>query len=332
MKISDLGEFGVIERLSSYINSRKTDSPDALGYRLLVGVGDDTAIWKPSSGIELATTDTMVEGVHFHQHTTSWYNLGWKVMASNASDIAAMGGFPLYAMVTLGLPPDTDVANVDELYIGILDLADKFHIKIVGGDMVRSSSVFITISLTGTTDVPAMLRANAQSDDQIAITGQLGLSSAGLKLIQKPMKPEIGSDHLITAHKTPYPLIDHGRILVSTGITTAMDVSDGLVDDLGKLCTASNVSARIDSARIPIDSSLKTIFPNEYMNMVLYGGEDYALIFCAPPHIMKCALSKLPNGGTVIGEILSGPSGQVSVIGTDGKEVKAERYGWDHYR
>jgi len=153
-----------------------------------------------------------------------------------------------------------------------------------------------------------------------------------LKLIQKSMKPEISSDHLITAHKTPYPLINDGRILVSTGITTAMDVSDGLIDDLGKLCTASNVSARIDSARIPIDSSLKTIFPNEYMDMVLYGGEDYALIFCAPPPIMKCALSQLPDGGTVIGEILSGPSGQVSVIDADGKEVKAERYGWDHYR
>ncbi|MQF69454.1 thiamine-phosphate kinase [SAR202 cluster bacterium AD-804-J14_MRT_500m] len=332
MKISDLGEFGVIDRLSSYIHARNTESYDLLGYELIVGVGDDTAIWKPGSGIELATTDTMVEGVHFHQYTTSWYDLGWKVMAANASDIAAMGGLPLYAMVTLGLPAETDVADVDELYKGILDFADKCQIKIVGGDMVRSSFIFITISLTGATDLSAMLRTNAQIGDQIAIIGQLGLSGAGLKLIQGSLNLENGSDRLIAAHKTPYPLIDQGRILASIGIKAAMDVSDGLVDDLGKLCIASDVSARIDSTQIPIDSSLKKFFPDEYMNMVLYGGEDYALIFCAPPPIMERALSKLSGQSTVIGEMLSGSPGQVFIIGTDGNEIKANRSGWDHYR
>ena len=332
MKVKELGEFGVIDRLASLIQRRGAGRTDAFGYKLVVDVGDDTAAWRPGAATELATTDTMVEGVHFSQASIPWYDLGWKVMAANVSDIAAMGGLPLYALVTLGLPPETDVARLDELYGGMLDLAAEYRFRIVGGDMVRSEAVFVTVSLTGATDLAPMLRSSAQAGDQVAVTGFLGLSAAGLKVLQESLDVGAAEERLTAAHRTPRPLVDQGRVLAQESVMADMDVSDGLVDDLGKLIRASGVSARIKAAQVPLEAELVKAFPEECLEMALYGGEDYALVFCAPPPVMARALAKLPGESAVIGELFDSPPGTVSVIDSGGNELTPSRLGWDHYR
>ena len=185
MKIKELGEFGVIELLNTMIVEQRAeaDNSSVPGFHLLVDTGDDTAAWKTAEATELFTTDTVVEGVHFTRGTTPWDDLGWKSVASNISDIAAMGGLPKYALVTLGLPPDTEVEDIRELYHGMLRIANTYGVALVGGDMVRSPAVFITISLTGVHPGQPMLRSAARVGDEIAVTGPLGGSGGGLRLM-----------------------------------------------------------------------------------------------------------------------------------------------------
>ena len=197
MQIRDLGEFGVIALLNEMVVEKRggPDNGAAFDFRLLVDTGDDTAAWHTGQGTELCTTDTMVEDVHFTRQTTPWRDLGWKSLASNISDIAAMGGLPLYALVTLGLPPETQVDDLKELYQGLLEIGSKYGVGIVGGDLVRSPVVFITLALTGVQAGAPMLRSTAKPADQIGVTGYIGGSGGGLKLMQEsihaPRKPPI---------------------------------------------------------------------------------------------------------------------------------------------
>ena len=209
MQIQELGEFGVIDLLNRMVvgqrdisafrdripafagktngnagngNAGQTNG-NGFPVELLVDTGDDTAAWRTSDCIELFTTDTVVEGVHFTRVTTPWRDLGWKCIASNVSDIAAMGGLPAYALITLGLPPETEVADLEELYRGMLEMANKCGAAIIGGDMVRSPVVFITVGLTGVHEGSPMLRTNGQPGDLVAVTGYLGGSGGGLQLM-----------------------------------------------------------------------------------------------------------------------------------------------------
>ncbi len=333
MKVADLGEFGVIERLTDLIRLRRGQGIDAFDYKLLIGAGDDAAACRGGDVIELVTTDTMVEEVHFTRATTPWRDLGWKVMAANVSDIAAMGGLPLYALVTLGLPPDFDVDDVDKLYAGMLDMTEEYRFSVVGGDMVRSPVVFITIGLTGATDGVLMRRSDAEAGDQVAVTGYLGSSAGGLKIILGELEAERKAvESLGEAHRKPRPDLHQGRILATEGVKAAIDVSDGLVDDLSKLCRASRVSARIQAHQVPVDPTLRRTFPQCYQDLALTGGEDYALIFTAPQETMKRVLSRLPTPATVVGDILDGEPGEVSAVDATGKDVTPAIGGWDHYR
>ena len=333
MKVKDLGEFGVIKRLREMIGQRRRGGDDAFGYKLLVGVGDDATAWRGGQVTELATTDTMVEEVHFTRATTPWYDLGWKVMAANVSDIAAMGGLPLYALITLGLPPDTEVGDVDRLYDGMLDMAEEYHFSVVGGDMVRSSVVFVTVALTGATEGAPLLRSGARAGHQVAVAGYLGSSAGGLKLmLQGKEADQEVVDRLKEAHRRPRPCVHQGRILAEEGAQAAIDVSDGLVDDLSKLCQESNVSAQIKGHQVPVDPLLKRAFPKEYSDLALSGGEDYALIFTAPQETMKRVLPHLPPPVAVVGDILEGNPGQVTVVDASGRDVTPTHRGWDHYR
>ena len=185
MQIQELGEFGVIDLLNRMVVQQRGPSqlPPEAAFSLLVDTGDDTAAWKTGGGTELFTTDTVVEGIHFTRETTPWRDLGWKCIASNVSDIAAMGGLPAYALVTLGLPPETEVGDLEELYRGMLEMGNKYGAAIIGGDMVRSPVAFITVGLTGLQQGNPMLRSNAQPGDQVGVTGYLGGSGGGLRLM-----------------------------------------------------------------------------------------------------------------------------------------------------
>ena len=335
MQIKDLGEFAVIELLKEIVTVQRSgpDHGAEFGYRLLVDNGDDTAAWRTGEATELFTTDTMVEGVHFNRNTTPWTDLGWKSLASNISDIAAMGGLPMYALITLGLPPETDVDHVKELYAGMMQISNTYGVAIVGGDMVRSPLVFITVSLTGVHPGNPMLRTAARAGDAIGVTGYLGSSGAGLRILldDDPVK-SAAAEYLIQSHRLPHPAVEPGRLLSKLGVETAMDISDGLADDLSKLCRASGLSARIYAGRVPVHPLMKQTYPDDWLDLALYGGEDYQLLFTAPSGLMPEILPQLPEGSALIGEIREGKPGEVIIVGADGQESAARPDGWDHYR
>ncbi|MBI4336224.1 MAG: thiamine-phosphate kinase [Chloroflexi bacterium] len=334
MKIRELGEFRLIDRVAQLIQREGVHISSVEGaFPLLVGIGDDAAVWRCHSATEISTTDTLVQGVHFTLETAVWRELGWKSMAVNISDVAAMGALPLYALVTLGLPGDTRTEDIDDLYHGMLEACRAYRCEIVGGDMVSSPIVFITVALNGVTDGTLLLRSAAMPGDLVAVTGPLGASAGGMRMLQQGLViQEANAQVLRAAHQRPQPRVSEGRALVEAGVHCAMDISDGLWDDLSKLCAASGVGARLHASKVPVHPVLREVFPSQALGMALTGGEDYELVFTAPPAVMVRALATLPPGATAIGEVVPGPAGRVSVLGPDGHELPPAIGGWDHFR
>lgn len=329
MNVADIGETGLIELLIDMAhNARVATSSN----HLQIGPGDDAAAWQPEAGMILSTTDTAVEGVHFTRSTIPWIDLGWKVMAANLSDIAAMGGTPLYALVSVGLPPETAVKDVQNLYQGIIDGCREYGVALAGGDTVASPTIFITVAIHGTHNGSPLLRSQAMAGDLLAVTGTLGCSEGGLQLLtnnrDKPAKAAY--EHLIGAHRRPRPRLSEGRTLVEQGILAAMDISDGLIEDLSKMMRASGKAARVNSAQVPIHESLYHTFPDCALNMALSGGEDYQLLYAGPPALMQPTISKIP-GATVIGSVNEGPAGHVSIVDQKGENQQLVYKGWAHF-
>jgi len=336
MQIKDLGEFGVIDLLTHMVVDQRTGSSNGQSFSLNLTVdnGDDTAAWSAGSTAlnELFTTDTMVEGVHFTRETTPWEDLGWKSLASNISDVASMGGLPTYALVTLGLPPETEFSDLESLYRGMLQISNEYGLAIVGGDMVRSPVVFITVALTGAMRGQPMVRTGARPGDLVAVTGHLGSSGGGLKLMLAGLpEPGDAADFLRESHRRPRPAVAVGQSLAKAGITTAMDVSDGMADDLSKLCRASSVSAKIFANQLPVHPHLSSRFPSDWLDLALGGGEDYVLLFTGSPAKVNHVVSGLTGGAAVIGEITGGEPGNVTVVDAQGNEMPANNRGWDHF-
>lgn len=343
MQIKDLGEFGVIDLLTGLLAEHGIGAKNAEAFSLNLTVenGDDTAAWAIGAASrvgdqrvtnELFTTDTIVEGVHFTRETTPWRDLGWKSLASNISDVASMGGAPVYALVTLGLPPETEVSDMEDLYRGMLEISNEYGLSIVGGDMVRSPVVFITVALTGVMQGRPMVRTAARPGDLVAVTGYLGSSGGGLKLMLEDATEEgEAANFLKESHRRPRPEVAVGQTLIEADITTAMDISDGLDDDLAKLCRASGVAANIFADRLPMHSFLRERFPDDCVDLALGGGEDYVLLFTGQPAKVNHVISGLPGGAAVVGEIVSGEAGQVSVVDAQGNERPTINRGWDHF-
>ena len=324
MKISELGEFGLIEMIAKIAGKPGSDA-------LLIGIGDDAACWR-ARGLQLATTDTLIEGIHFDLRHITWRELGWKSIAVNLSDIAAMGGQPRYALVTLGLPGDIEVDNIIEFYKGMAKLARKFDVQIVGGDMVGAPIVVITIALIGEAQDEGKIlkRSAAEPGDLIAVTGHLGASAAGLAMMQSKIDlDKKTAATLRKAHCKPNPRIEEGQTLARHGVKAAMDISDGLIIDIEKICIASDVGARIYSASLPIHPTVAKAFSDEATVFALSGGEDYELLFTAPQKIVSAVGKSLTCPVTVIGEIVKGKG--VKVFDENGKKLTLKDIGWDHF-
>ena len=336
MRISDLGEFGLIELVQQWTRhaGRPAQGDPSDVFRTVVDNGDDAAaVTFVKDGVtEVYTTDTMVEGVHFTAETTPWRDLGWKAIASNISDVAAMGGTPALAFVTLGLPADTLVDNIKELYAGMNEICREFGAQVIGGDMVRSPVSFVTVALTGIAAGKPMVRTAAKPGHQVGVTGPVGGSAGGLRVMLEG-KAVAGSEaeQLALTHRRPRPHVPEGLTLVGYGIHSAMDVSDGLADDLAKLCSASGVAAVVWADNVPADPALKSVFSEEWLDLALYGGEDYVLLFTAPPDVMSAVIRTLPEGAAIVGKIVDGPAGAVSVLDPDGSLRVRGGAGWDHF-
>jgi thiamine-monophosphate kinase len=339
MKVSELGEFGLIERIREELGAQEK-ARTILGPRsdLLIGVGDDAALWRSAAAAHLATTDTLVAGVHFPREGISWADLGWKALAANVSDIAAMGGTPEYALVTLGLPDDFDVEDVMALYRGMIDGGREYGVVIAGGDTVRSSDVIITVALTGRAtesqrgEALVLQRNAGHPGDVIAVTGSLGNGAGGLRLIMegKSASPEAAA-FLRRAQLCPQPRVELGQALLRIGIRCAIDISDGLAQDLRHICEASAVGATVRVADIPISQHLSRTFPDDALSMAVGGGEDYELLFTGPVGMVDRVRGRFPIPITVIGALMEDPERRVRFVDESGVEVSFHTTGWDHF-
>ena len=323
MNVSDLGEFGLIERLAKAAGASKPES-------LIVGIGDDAAAWRVNDAVMLATTDTLVEGVHFLPGTP-WADLGWKALAVNVSDIAAMGGLPQYALVTLALPPQTPVDSVDALYEGLRECAREYGVAVAGGDVVRAPQMAITVALLGRAEIDGegrarlMRRDAARAGYAVAVTGTLGGSAAGLRRLKEGAPAD---DPLVRVHLRPRPPLATARRAAELGVPCAIDVSDGLLQDLGHVCEMSGLGAVVRAAAVPVSAGLRDAYPGEALTLACAGGEDYELLLVAPPEMLD-ALGPV----TVIGEMNESAERRPRLMDEAGNEVRlAVAGGWDHLR
>jgi len=326
MKVCELGEFGLIELIAEIVGK-------ATRQELIVGIGDDTAAWRTEKSIQLGTTDILIQNVHFTLDIATWRELGWKALAVNISDIAAMGGKPSFAMVSLGLPLETEVANVVELYRGMKEIASKFDIDIVGGNVSKAPVVIIDISLIGEASGALLTRSAAAPGDQIAVTGYLGLAAAGLRLLKSKRKLDSKTTAFFReAHLRPRPRVSEGQVLAQHGVKAAIDISDGLLGDLTHVCKASRVGAKVWISKLPIHALLRSAFKREWLKLALSGGEDYELLFTARSEIIAKLNGIMSSPVTVIGEIVSDSPGQVTLLDEKGEAVNWDKTGWNHFK
>jgi thiamine-monophosphate kinase len=333
MKVSELGEFGLIELLADIVD--RTKNPTHTSWQqLLIGIGDDTAAWQGENTIQLATTDSLVQDVHFDLDIITWEELGWKAIAVNLSDIAAMGGIPKYALISLALPGELETGSISSLYQGMVQIANQFGVAIVGGNIASASKTVISVTLLGSMESTSMLtRSAAVPGDQVAVTGYLGLAAAGLKMFNQKLSFDAETARLLRqAHLQPMPRVNEGQILLRHGVKAAIDISDGLLADLTHICQASKVGARINQNAVPIHPALQNNFKSDYHQLALSGGEDYELLFTASNQVINQVKLAVPCPVTVIGDITKGKPGQVTLIDDDGRSIPWQKAGWEHFK
>ncbi len=280
--ISDLGEVGIIRLIQGKVSQK-------LPSYVKKGIDDDCAVLEtPGDKVLLVTTDTLVEGVHFTNQTLSPEALGWKALAVNISDIAAMGGTPRTALLSIGLKTNSKVSFLESFMAGFNALAEKTGIVLAGGDTVESPSlVLITITLLGDCLPGSVVyRSGARVGDDVWVTGPLGNAAGGLFVLQgKQSGASSGYEPLVRAHQKPMPPLDVGKALGGSGLAHAMiDISDGIAKDLGHVCEQSGVGAVLRAASIPMSSQLLRLAAEaekEALQWALHGGEDYELLFTA---------------------------------------------------
>ncbi len=337
MRISDLGEFGLIDRIARFL---PPGSPD-----VILGIGDDVAVLR-TGGHEylLATCDIQIEGVHFLPEKITPYQLGRKIVAINVSDIAAMGGYPAWALASLALPPSKDVSFVDELYQGMYEQIEAADATIVGGNISKNDyGVLVDLFLMGKAEPRCLVYRNgARHGDLILVTGTLGDSRAGFEAIRDPRikVSEKAQKQAVERHLTPQPRLKEGQLLGRCGKVNAMvDVSDGLLADLEHISKASAVGAEIWAKDVPVGAACLEVASAagvEGLDWALSGGEDYELLFTAPPdEVREIGMLLLNETGTscqIIGRITSAED-DIQVVFPDGSKSSSlvERKGWDHF-
>ncbi|WP_049620530.1 thiamine-phosphate kinase [Frateuria defendens] len=318
-------EFQLIERIREATAQSRED--------VHLGIGDDAAVLAVPAGQELAMAiDTLVEGVHF-PHGTAPADVGWKALAVNLSDLAAMGASPAWAMLALTLP-QPDEAFVEGFAQGFAELARPHRLALVGGDTTRGP-LAVSVAIHGFVPTgQALVRGGARAGDAVLVTGTLGDGAAGLRLLQR-RDPGLADDpratYLLERLNRPTPRLAAGMALRGRA-SACIDVSDGLLADLGHLCAASGVGAEIDVQHLPRSPALLALFDeNASIELALSGGDDYELCFTVPAAqvaAVQADLARLGCGATRIGRIVEGRD----IAVRDGERPLAPaRTGWDHF-
>jgi thiamine-monophosphate kinase len=301
---------------------------------LPLSIGDDAALLDFSSDqLLIVTTDLLIEGTHFRRDIIDPYSLGWKSAAVNISDIAAMAGTPTYAFISIALP-DVEVDYVRQIYDGLADCFGRYGVELAGGDTSLSTGgIVINVTQLGlVTKGHETLRKTARPGDSVVVTGFIGESRAGLELLLSKGLEEANRicPKCVRRHLRPQPRVIEAKYAVETGtVRAAMDISDGLATDLGKMCAASGTGARIFAEKIPISIELKEAadaLGKDPVDLAISGGEDYELLWAAGN--TKLLDDKLDVQVPEIGEFNN--TGKVTVVWPDGRETPLEG-GWQHF-
>lgn len=335
MRVGELGEFVLIARLQQRLGDMQRP-------HIVCGMGDDCAVLRPSPGMELVvTTDTQEEGVHFRRDWATPEDIGWRCLAVNVSDIAAMGAQPLGAVVALSLPAALEVAFIEAFYDGMRAMALRSDCPIIGGNISqRADALSVTITVLG--EVPSgqsVYRSGARVGDDVWVTGDLGGAKAGLEALCYPQAVTgVALDRVLARYRRPQPRLREAQYLRQHAVLHSMlDLSDGLSSDLRHICEASGVGAKIEASRLPIAEDVRHVaaaLQVDPLTYALHGGEDFELCLTAPPGTIAplhesfvrqfaCALVR-------VGTIQSG-SGVVLTL-PNGTQQPLQAQGYDHFR
>ncbi len=333
MKLSELGEFAFIDRITPGCQAADPS-------RVLRGIGDDAAVIEAGGDLLLVTTDMLIEQVHFLRGTISFRQLGYKSLAVNLSDIAAMGGVPHEAFISIAIPPTVSVEELDQLYDGMKALARDAGVNVLGGD-TTGSKVDLCINIAVTGSVPrgeVLYRTGALVGDRILVSGTLGDSAGGLVvLLERPDLPDEVAQALLQAHYLPQLYLTEARILATSGAAhAAIDLSDGLASDLRHICRGSGVGAVVDVPSLPLSAPLRQLCAatgHDLLRLALGGGEDYRLLATVDPGRVAELRSTVAErtGRTLfdIGEIVTGDA--IRLRHADGTCAPLELSGFDHF-
>ncbi len=337
-RVSDIGEFGLIRRIDEIVNREGIRSE-----RVTLGIGDDTAAFLPRPGYELLITcDCIVEGRHFLPEYIRPLDLGRRAMVVNVSDIGAMGGKPLYALISLGLKAETSVQDVEEIYHGFLFELNPFGASIIGGNITKSGNgMFIDITLVGEVEQgKAVRRSGARPGDVILVTGYPGQSAAGLQLLlHEPGDSKIKEHPLVKIFNTPSHRAQVGEAIAQTGCASALiDTSDGFLGDLGHICEGSGVGAELLKEKFPISEHLREAalrLRGDPYDFFLGDSDDYELIItCRPqdvPRIRSSVSQCCPVLVTEVGTITD-KAGEIFLLLPEGTKLPVKPSGWDHFQ
>ncbi len=306
--IGSLGEDATIKAIQRVL------APQALpaGW---VGIGDDCAVTDLGSGRAVTTTDLLVEGVHFRLQTTPAWDLGWKAMAVNVSDIASMGARPRWATVSVAAPGDLPLDWLQEFYAGARALCERYDLSIVGGDTVGSPGcVMLAVTVVGAAERP-VLRTGGQPGDVLWVTGPVGSSAAGLWVLEHPEEAQ-GLDpafvaEVVAAHRRPEPQVAEGQVIARLERAAMMDNSDGLARSALWLAGANGLSLELDAAALPMTPAARAVAARagvDPLQWALYGGEDYNLVVLAPEAAVREFGGEL-SGAVPVGRCRSGEPG-----------------------
>ena len=334
MLVREIGEFGLIDRIAAMLPGRSAG--------VIESIGDDVAVLD-GSGPEylLATCDIQVEGVHFLRDAITPYHLGRRAAAINVSDVAAKGGDPRWALVSLAIPGELEVGYIEELYRGMREELALAGASIVGGNLSRMNSVIVLdFTLLGAVAPQRLVRrSTAREGDAVLLTGAAGESRAGLELIRRPGLAVNASARrrLTLRHLCPRPRLAEGRLLAKSGLVTSMlDVSDGVIGDLLHICTSSSKGAEIQTAGLALSPELceaARAAGADPLEWALSGGEDYELMFTAAPEavpdLIKMLLEETGTSCAQIGKMTNGTG--VSLRFADGTLKAPGASGWDHF-
>ena len=330
MKLAEVGEFGLIERIR-----RMFDEPSP---SVILGIGDDAAVCRYQPGrVMLLTTDALVEGVHFHRRYTPAKSLGWKALAINISDIAAMGGVPRYALVTLALPESWTVEDVESLYEGIDQCGMAYGCPLVGGDTVHSpNSCMLSVTILGDADERNVVtRSGARAGDFICMTGEMGGARVGLEVLESSADKK-RFRHSVDRFLEPKPrLWESKRLVEGLGVSSMIDISDGLTSEIGHLCRQSGLGCLIQEEKVPVSREAVRWAESRGDALTVYAlesGEEYELLFTVSKERYdgwrEKGLDRSLNIA-VVGKMIEKSRGML--VQRRGETYPLSLKGWDHF-